>query len=419
MLAVATLLGIAWNMLSARILGPIDMGKLAIVMLYPLFFFTIGHLTFNIGTIYRVGQYPLGELAANALFVALSMGILLYIVFAVTLPLFQNTLYKGVEPKYLYVAFIVVPCYLIVYLLASVLQGSGRFKEYNIVNLIRCVSAILCLTLFIIVLKFGLLGAVVAFTASYFISAIVAVVYVLKLVKGTLLLNLGLLGSTLKDGGTIHIASIATFIYSQVGLIIANYYLTSGDVGFLFVALVCVQFLFLIPQATQTVLYSEVAKSTDKGAEITTAMVCRHTFFWVLVGAVVVALLSSFIVRIFGSAYMPAVNLLLILLPGAILVTVAQIMSALWIKKRWFWFMVGSGVFICIIGLLAQLILIPRYSLLGSVLATDLTYLAGFLVVVGVYYFYVNRNVWELFIPQQNDFAIYKNMFVQIREVIH
>ena len=305
-LVVAALVGIASGMITARVLEPQGVGVSAVVVLYPILFFTVGHLTFNIGTIYRIGQKKgsTGDFIANSLLVAVCMGVLLYAVFVLTLPLFRDTLYKGIDVKYFYISFLMLPCCLITFLVSSILQGLGRIKEYNIVNLVRCISSVLFLILFIVVFKFSVMGAVVASVLGYLLSAIAVLFYVYRQAGLPWKLNFRLLCDTLRDGGKIHIASISTFIYGQVGLIVANYYLSSAEVGYLFVALTCAQFLYLIPSSVQTVLYPEAAMATEEEAKLSSVRVCRHTVFWVFIAAIGLALFSNshFTAAAFSSA---------------------------------------------------------------------------------------------------------------------
>ncbi len=203
-LVTLVLSGIAlaiWGVITARTLGPTGMGILAIAMLYPMFFFTVGNLTLGVGIIHYIGQkkYPLENFVANSILAALVMGVVSYLLFVATLPLFQDTLYKGVDPKYLFLAFTIVPLNLLAYFLSSVLQGSNYIREYNIINLTRPCLAVFCLILLVLVFSLGITGAVTAFVLGFLFVAAAAIYYVSKRTKGKWQVNLNLLGTTLKS----------------------------------------------------------------------------------------------------------------------------------------------------------------------------------------------------------------------------
>lgn len=420
-LVATALLGIIWSIITARVLEPQGIGILAIVTLYPLLFYTISHITFGVGTIYHVGQkkYPVENFAMNSLFMAIVMGILSYIVFVVTLPIFKDTLYKGIDSSYLYLAFSVVIFNLIVYQMSSVLQGIGCIKEYNIINLIRFSSALFGLIILVVALKFGLYGAICAFVGSFVISAITAIIILVRKTKQKWQLNFSLLKDTLRSSGKLHIASVATFLYGQVGLMIANYYLTSVEVGYLYVALVYTQFLFIIPQAIQIVLYPMTNSATEEDAKELSIKVCRHAVLWVFIGAVVFGLLSEYIITILiGDSYLPVVIPLLILLPGVVLFTIAQVIAPLWVRKGLFWIMCISGVFIAIVNIVLNLIFIPMYGVNGMAMCNSLTYFIGFLIVLLIYYYYVDKKIFNLFVIRRDDFKMYRDIFTKIGGIV-
>jgi len=417
-LAISSIATLIWGVIVARTLGPTGIGILAITTLYPIFFFTIGHLTLGIGTIHYIGQkkYSVENFAANSMLAALSIGALLYLIFVATLPLFQNTLYKGVDPKYLFLAFTVVPLNLIVYFLSSVLQGNNYIREYNIVNLSRPCFAVFSLVILVLACSTGIMGAVAAFTLGFLFAAAASIYYVSKQTSGKWKVNFNLLRTTLKSSGKMHIGSVATFIYGQVGLMIANYYLVSAQVGYFALALTIAQFLFLIPQAAQVVLYPETAMATEEEAATSSARVCRHAIFWVMLAALAFGFLSKYIIWLFaGEEFFPSIAPLIVLLPGVVLSTVAQVLSPLWVRKGWFWYMGGSGTALAVISILLNWVLIPKYGIMGAAIANSLTYFIGFLITIGMYFCFVNKRFWHLLIPQAEDANLYKRMFQGVR----
>lgn len=416
-LAISAIFSLLWVIVSARILEPQGVGVLAVVILYPSLFFTIGNFTFGVGTIYQMGEkrYPFGNFVANSIFMAIVMGVILYAVFTVTSVFLKDTLYKGIDIWYFYVSFIVVIFYLLVYQLSSVLQGIKAISNYNIVNLVRSGLAVALLIVLTGLFNFGVMGGVIAFVFSFIVASMVVLYFVKKKVKDWKL-NFTLLKDTLKNSSKLHIATIATFIYSQVGIMIANYYLNSVEVGYLAIALLCAQFLFIVPQATQVVLYPETASLNVNQSVILSTKVCRHTVLWVAVFAVLFILLARYIVVLFmGEAFISSAMPLIILIPGILCSTVAQVISALWLRKGWYWFMALSGIALAIIGIILQLILIPSLGIIGSAIATSVTYIIGFLIVLVVHFLYFDKKIWRLFVMQTEDWIQYKNIFNQVR----
>lgn len=418
-LGVSAIFGLLWAVFGARILEPEGFGILTVIILYPSLLFTIGNLTFGIGTVYQIGRrkYPLGNYVANAIFISVIMGIVLYVVFIATSSLFQNTLYKGIDIGYFYISFITVVFYLLVYQVLSVLQGIKQIGDYNVVNLIRSGTALLSLVLLCVVAGFGIWGGTIAFIASFVVASIAVLLYARKRIPDHWKVNFTLLKDTLKDSGKLHIGTIATFIYSQVGLMMTNYYLSAEQVGYLAVALFCAQILFIIPQAVQTVLYPETASSSIKQSEVLSSKICRHTVMWVLAIAIFFVLVSQYVVVIFmGNSYMQSVLPLICLIPGIVFSTVAQVIAALWLRKGWYWLMGLSGIVLAVIGITLQFIFIPSYGIIGSAIATSITYFIGFLFIISVHFLYIDKKVWKLLVMQNEDWIDYRNL---LRAVVH
>jgi len=415
-------LGVLWNIILGRTLEPQGVGILAVIISCSTLFFTVGHLTFGVSTVYRMGQVrdSTERFAANSLLVGLSAGGLLYLLFVCSIHLAGSVLYGSTNLGLLHLAFIAATLYLITYQLSSVLQGLGRIGEYNTVNLTRHGSSVVLLLLFVVLLRLGITGAVIAFICGFALAAVFAVYFVLKQTGAVWRIDLGLLRSTLAISGKMHIASVATLIYSQVGILVANYYLVASEVGYLYIALVYVQFLFFIPQAAQVVLYPRVAGSSDRDATTVCIATCRHLLLWSVVGALFLGLAGRVVIGILvGGAFYPSLPLIRIMLPGVMLSSVSQVMVALWIKKRRYWLMAASGVVVCAVGLVLQISLVSRYGVGGAAVASCLTYVVGFLLTMGIAVRYLGRDVWHMLVFGRDDVKVYRDILCYVGRLVH
>ncbi len=420
-LVLSAILGVAWITILGRTLEPQEVGTVAVIILYSTLLYTIGNLTFGLSTVYHIGQkkYPIADFATNSLLVGTATGVLLCLLFTATVLIAGDVLCKGIGTKYLYLVPIAAVLQLVVYHQSAVLQGIGHIRDYNLVNIVRSLLAVLLLVFLVVFIGWRVLGAVAAFAASFVAAAVLAFYYGLKQTGSQWHVNLSLLGSTLASGCKLHIATVATFVYGQAGILVVNHYLSSSEVGYLYVAMVYAQFLFLIPQAVQVVLHPMAANASEEDTVDVCARVCRHTLLWMLVGVALFGILSEFILQaLLGETFYPSLLLARILLPGILLSSVTQVMSALWIRRGWYWFMAGSGVAVGAAGVAAQLLLVTRYGAVGSAIASDLTYLTGFVIVLCVYFLRVDRRAWWLFIPQPRDFEFYRSLLTRARGIV-
>ena len=107
------------------------------------------------------------------------------------------------------------------------------------------------------------------------------------------------------------------------------------------------------------------------------------------------------------------------LLPGVVLFSVASVLAPLWVRKGWFWVLGASGALLAVISILLNLLLIPRYDIMGAAVASSLTYLVGFVVIVAVNYRFVSRNVLQFIILQPGDVQVYRQYWSKIRGMIN
>jgi O-antigen/teichoic acid export membrane protein len=429
-LTVAAALGLIWNIVIGRVLGPQGMGVIAVITTYSVLLYTIGNLTFGISTVYVIGsrKHPIDSVVTNSLLVGVIAGTVLYLIAIITIPMARDTLYKGIDTVYLYIAFTTTVFNLLVYQMMSVLQGLNLIGKYNLAYMSRCTSALLFLAIILVLANHGKISLAdhgiilitIAISASFAVTAALSIYYVLKQTTLKWKVDLTLLKNTIVSSGKLHIATIATFIYGQAGILIANYYLAPYDVGYLYLAMVFTQFILFVPQAICVVLYPKVAVVTEKNAEELSTMICRNTVFLVMIMSVILAALSTIIVKILlGGSFQTVVPLLLLLLPGMVLFAVAQVLSALWIRKGWLWQMAVSGVFVAIVGVSTQLLMIPKYGITGAAIASSITYSVGFVIVTTMHFIYIDKKIWKLLVIQPSDIKEYRKLWTEIKGLIH
>lgn len=413
-MAISLAATMVWGVVTARTLGPAGKGILAVAIFYPTAFFTIGHLTINVMNIHYIGkkEHPLEEFSGNSLLLSIIMGALLYVVFLVTFPFFRETLYKGVPPQFLYLAFMAAPLALIIYYFRSILQGVQKMLQFNLVNVLADLSKLPVVLLLVVLWGYGVMGALVAAVIGSGLGAFLGIYYTRKVAPGRWKVNMGLMKKLLAGGGKMHISSISTFLYGYMEIALVNYFLTSEAVGYMVIAIAVSRVLFLLSQAIYTVLYPEISKKEMEEAEHVTSVVCRNAFMVIILFTILAIVLGKQIVLLYaGSAFLPAVRPMQIVLVGACVSTLAQLMSPLWVRKGWFWQLSALASMMLFINFLLNIYLIPRYGILGAAWAKSLTYSAGFIQISIIYFIYVDRRFWRAFVPQWSDIDIYKSVW--------
>jgi O-antigen/teichoic acid export membrane protein len=404
----ATITGI----IIARVLGPSNKGIIAVALLYPTLFFTIFNLSFGIGIMHHMGkrEYKERDFAGSAIFMLITLSFLSSTVFFITVGPFRETLYKGIELRYLLIVGCSIPFYLMLYCFSSILQGRMDIKRYNIANQLPTFSNFFFILVFLFLWRLTVLEAVIAALSGIIFGGIFAFVRAVK-GAGGISFNRALTNRLIKDGAKIHIGAIATFIFTQANVFILNYYAASSEVGFYSVAYSIANILFFFSMSLEIGLYPKVAHATMEEAVELVQVATRQILLITSAAAVVMAIFSKSIVLIYGGRdFLPSTGPLLLLLPGVIIFTIPKMLSTLWVRKAWFvpLTIIASGT--AIVSLILNLLLIPEFGAKGAALATILTYGLSGLIGLFLFWKYVKRNILGLFIPKRQDIIIYQEI---------
>ena len=409
----AFVLNVITGMIVIRILGPESYGIVAVILIYPTLFYTLGHLTVGLGIIHHSGKqkYRVEEFAGSALLLAVLMGVFLYGVFLITLPYLDAILYKGLQKFYLSIAMVLVPFYLIVYYFSSILQSTLHIKEYNFVNQFSAFFTLPIILLVALLWHIGVREIIFITVAIGMAAAAFAIYQVKRISRSSWKVSTGLIKDLLRDGGKVHLGAIATYMYSQINIVILNYYLEPSQVGYYVLANNLANLILLLSVSVETSLYPRTSLETMENAAQLTAGACRKVVLVTLLAASMMGIMAHYLILLYaGEQFLSSTILLRILLPGFVVFVIAKIVSVFWLRKGWFiqlTLMAGSAA---IINLALNLSLIPLLGIKGAALANMLTYLYTGILVVVLYSRYVEPKWWILFLPDKSDWLVYKDI---------
>ncbi|SDK11207.1 Membrane protein involved in the export of O-antigen and teichoic acid [Halovenus aranensis] len=149
--------------------------------------------------------------------------------------------------------------------------------------------------------------------------------------------------------------------------------------GYYKAALVITEFLWFVPYALQTVLlHSSSELWSENKTEQITSLVARTTRYnlslTVLLSLGLGALASDFVPLYFGSEFKSAIQPLLILLPGTLGFALARPIFAVGQGKGDLGKLIGATGFAAVMNLGLNVLLIPKYGMVGAAAATSVSY---------------------------------------------
>jgi O-antigen/teichoic acid export membrane protein len=195
-----------------------------------------------------------------------------------------------------------------------------------------------------------------------------------------------------------HIATIATFVYTKINLLIVFKYCGESNAGMFAVALSAAFYLMFVPMTFQTVLYPRVIHSTDD-YEITVRSLRWGFYGWGVIVSFMILFAKPLLLLYAGRNFLPSVNNFRILMVAAWFLPLSSILAPYYIKAGAFGLASISAVLLGIISMGLNIILVPRYADIGASLATALTCFIGFCGILVFLWYLSQKNPLVIFYP--------------------
>jgi len=409
--------GIATSIILARVLGPEGKGIYALATLLPSMIVTFGNLGIGPATVYYVarGEFRRQEILGNNLLLSLGVGAAGVLIGLALVLFFRENIFPGVAAAYLLLALALVPMGIFFSYVRYVLLGAQRIKEFNYVQITQSALFLGFIAVALLKLKAGVTGALVAGLLTWLLIDVLVFHWAKKTSGGIQVSpNTSYIKKAATYGIQAHLSNILGFLNYRVDMFLVNGFLGPAAVGLYSVGVGIVEKLWMISQASSTVLFPRVAAETDKQRRKDfTPLVARTVLWTTALGALALALFSRWIVLLlYSEAFLPAVGALQALLVGIVALSVGRVLSND-ISGRGF---PGLNIYIGIAAVATNVVFnilwIPRYGIAGAAWASTVSYTVSFL---GALFFYcrISGNPWiKVVLPQTNDWVLYRRTAV-------
>ncbi|CDK39330.1 polysaccharide biosynthesis C-terminal domain-containing protein [Halorubrum sp. AJ67] len=261
------------------------------------------------------------------------------------------------------------------------LQLESYSEPLQIVDRILFIS----ITVPLIYLQWGVLGVLIGRLISITIVGVVGIYLVSREITLKYVFKLGVPGKSKKKLLAYNLDSILLAILTvslyNVDLLLLRPIAGSTQTGYYKAALVVVQFIWFVPSAVQYSLVHSVSElwsagETDEVSQIASE-VTRYSIAFIMILIIGLSVLADeFMPVYFGSKFGVSVVPLLILLPGTVGFAIARPIFAIGQgigKVRTLVYATGMAA---LINLILNIILIPRFGLIGASIATTVGYLS-------------------------------------------
>ena len=406
------------GIMTARLLGPEGKGAFTLIRLGYVMLVVLGCIGVQQSIVYFIGkrQFPLSKILANAIGLALASGLIIAIIFGAFVDYWRPLFFKDIKKSYVLILIGLTPIGILSTYLRHILLGQNRITLYNLLSSVNPCLLLILFTITWLAFKLTLLTAVLMWSISSLISALMILPFIAKVAPIRLAFNLKFFKEAVKFGYKTQLTGLAGFFNLRLDSFIVGYFLGLADVGYYSIAVVITQLIWKIPNATSLVLFPRVASASNLEANQISPKVCRNTLAIILFLSFGLLLFGRFfIVLLFGTQYLPAVNPLFILLPGTVASSISRVLSNDLIGRG----RPELGMYAAFLSLVATIILdftlIPSLGVSGAALASTVAYSLG---ASAMLYFFVRisgNSFRDTLIIKTSDLHTYLNLCRRLR----
>lgn len=399
------LFGIATSVVLNRILGPSLKGELVALLLIPQLIVAFTNLGLGTSTSYYIGKaaFPQSDILKTNFVVSILIGTIGITIGWVIL----KNWYPGIS--------ILLRCFILSMIvfglwfdyLPDIFLGKGKIISHNYWNLIKTVTEFAFISIFILLTANKLKGAITGTFGQSFLLWALSFLFLAKWL-GNGKINFSYLKNGINFGYKIFLANALIFLSYRADIFILKWLSDPSQIGYYSTAVGLAEKLWIIPGAISLVLYSKIVASNYGSDKVLQA---TRISLWVVtgVGLISILIIRPLILLLYSSAFLPSVIPYLILLPGAIGLTVVRSLMTE-VVGRW-----GKpelsimGILIAVIvNIILNLLLVPKLKMNGAAIASSIAYLIELVYFVMLYTKITHIPIKDIFILKKGDLRYLK-----------
>lgn len=425
---IAIFLGLGLSILLARVLNPTGYGQYAMAILLPSMLATFLNLGIAPANVYFIASKRITPLSAlksslKIWFVLSVIGILTGIL---TFSTYGDVWFPGIPISLLWLGVFAFPLILLQSFLISFFQGLQDFKSYNYASLIGPFITLLLATILVLVIKQGVLGALIAFIGGQLIGLLVTIIILRQILNKNKATEDDSISNNytrqcLKYGFKAHLSNIMAFVNYKADIFCVNFFLTPAYTGVYVVAVMIAEQLWILSQVVSTVILPRLSElhTEENKRRVLTPLIARWVFFVSLIGALIMILVGSPLISIlYGSDYAPVYSIIVWLLPGILIGSMSRVLSNDIAARGKPELNFYSSLLVVSLNVILNIILIPRMGIKGAAIATTIAYTINGIVKLWIYGRLSKNPWWKSIVLNSDDILLFKEGFKHAKKTV-
>ena len=383
-------LGAVNSVILARFLGPAGQGTFAVIATLITILSIIGGLGIGSANIYFLGQkrYELRILFWNSILTSAVVGVILI---GIAYGLYEAipSIFQGVGKDLVVLYALILPLLLGWAYISSFLLGFQRFTAFNIFYIVLSLFTLVNYLVFLS-LSPTVRTAIIISIVLNGLGIILLAIYIVKRIDSSILrpkVNLRALSESIAFGVKGQLGNIAQFMNYRLDRLFVNWFAGPAAVGLYSVAVVLVESLWYVSNSIALVLFPKISASGDMVSNAqTTAKSCRISFFSALLMAGILVVIGPWLIPLlFGKAFADSLPALNYLLPGVVVFSLTNIIASYIIGRGFPHYNTIIALVSFVFTVVFDLLLIPRWGIIGAAIASSISYLVA--TITAVYYY--------------------------------
>ena len=364
----------------ARVLGPAGWGLLGLALLIPavtVTFCVLGQDMVNatFAGLYKDKRNSLFQQSLLITFFGAIIGALVICAFYFWLPVAKGQFGK-LSTNLILLICLLVPAELLNRLMVSLVRGVGQVVTAAVINVVQG-AVFLCLLVVFLAWRGGGLGVSLILVVLNYLVGVVLSLYVLReyVALRPSDFSSSLFKKSLIFGGQVSLTALATFLVYRINQGILGFMVSAEQVGFYIVAVSLAERLRLLPDSISSAFLPRLANELSSRQSQVPA-VFRYTTI-VSVGSMLLAAVvgAPAIFVLFGRDYRASIPSFLLLLPGLAALGGASILSSDLAARQKPKYSMWTAYATLAINIVLNFILIPIAGIVGSALASTVSYI--------------------------------------------
>jgi O-antigen/teichoic acid export membrane protein len=379
-------IGIVNGILLARLLGPAGKGAYYILILVPSTTMVMLQLGLPQAFMFFAARGRTAAMLPKAFVLTATFSLAGFLVVVVFLPLLRGAIFHDLGLEQILFAFLALPLALSATLTTGIVMGRQAVRWYAIVNIASPIATTVLLILILGGLGPSVNGAIAVYLLGASIQAVGFAIGARRLTAAMAGADSVSFRELFRYGLPYYPGSLTQFFSYRVDVYLIAFLIATPaePLGYYSMAVGLAEMVFFFPNAVATVFFPHVAGSAREDSDRQVARVSRVTFL--VTGAAALALVPASIVMIWVllPAFGPSIPPLLVLLPGVAALSVTKVVAGYvsGIGRPGLTSNVNIAAFV--LNVAANLILIPRFGIVGASAASLVSYTASSIALTAI-----------------------------------